>query len=234
MIPWLEPRDPFPPVEQALEEPNGLLAAGDDLSMPRLLEAYRRGIFPWFNEEDPVLWWSPDPRMVLFTDRVHVSRSLRKTIRSGDLRVTCDGAFAAVMRACAEPRPGQDGTWITRGMVYAYEQLAAHGHAHSVEVWEGDSLVGGLYGVSIGRMFFGESMFTRRADASKVALVALARQLGRWGLPLIDCQTSTAHLASLGACELPRADFLGEVARLVRLEAPARPWTFDPDLLAGV
>ena len=234
MIPWLEPRDPFPPVEQALEEPNGLLAAGDDLSMPRLLEAYSRGIFPWFNEEDPVLWWSPDPRMVLFTDRLHVSRSLRKTIRSGHLRVTCDGAFAAVMRACAEPRPGQDGTWITRGMVYAYEQLAAHGHAHSVEVWEGDALVGGLYGVSIGSMFFGESMFTRRADASKVALVALARQLGRWGLPLIDCQTSTAHLASLGACELPRADFLGEVARLVRLEAPARPWTFDPDLLAGV
>lgn len=234
MIPWLEPRDPFPPVEQALEEPNGLLAAGDDLSMPRLLEAYSRGIFPWFNEEDPVLWWSPDPRMVLFTDRLHVSRSLRKTIRSGHLRVTCDGAFAAVMRACAEPRPGQDGTWITRGMVYAYEQLAAHGHAHSVEVWEGDALVGGLYGVSIGSMFFGESMFTRRADASKVALVALARQLGRWGLPLIDCQTSTAHLASLGACELPRADFVGEVARLVRLEVPARPWTFDPDLLAGV
>lgn len=234
MIPWLEPRDPFPPVEQALEEPNGLLAAGDDLSMPRLLEAYSRGIFPWFNEEDPVLWWSPDPRMVLFTDRLHVSRSLRKTIRSGHLRVTCDGAFAAVMRACAEPRPGQDGTWITRGMVYAYEQLAAHGHAHSVEVWEGDSLVGGLYGVGIGRMFFGESMFTRRADASKVALVALARQLGRWGLPLIDCQTSTAHLASLGACELPRADFVGEVARLVRLEVPPRPWTFDPDLLAGV
>ena len=234
MIPWLEPRDPFPPVEQALEEPNGLLAAGDDLSMPRLLEAYSRGIFPWFNEEDPVLWWSPDPRMVLFTDRLHVSRSLRKTIRSGHLRVTCDGAFAAVMRACAEPRPGQDGTWITRGMVYAYEQLAAHGHAHSVEVWEGDALVGGLYGVSIGSMFFGESMFTRRADASKVALVALARQLGRWGLPLIDCQTSTAHLASLGACELPRADFVGEVARLVRLEVPARPWIFDPDLLDGV
>ena len=234
MIPWLEPRDPFPPVEQALEEPNGLLAAGDDLSMPRLLEAYSRGIFPWFNEEDPVLWWSPDPRMVLFTDRLHVSRSLRKTIRSGHLRVTCDGAFAAVMRACAEPRPGQDGTWITRGVIYAYEQLAAHGHAHSVEVWEGDALVGGLYGVSIGSMFFGESMFTRRADASKVALVALARQLGRWGLPLIDCQTSTAHLASLGACELPRADFVGEVARLVRLEVPARPWTFDPDLFAGV
>jgi leucyl/phenylalanyl-tRNA--protein transferase len=234
MIPWLEPRDPFPPVEQALAEPNGLLAAGDDLSMPRLLDAYSRGIFPWFNEEDPVLWWSPDPRMVLFTDRLHVSRSLRKTIRSGHLRVTCDGAFAAVMRACAEPRPGQDGTWITRGMVYAYEQLAAHGHAHSVEVWEGDALVGGLYGVSIGSMFFGESMFTRRADASKVALVALARQLGRWGLPLIDCQTSTAHLASLGACELPRADFGGEVARLVRLEVPARPWTFDPDLFAGV
>jgi len=234
MIPWLELRDPFPPVEQALAEPNGLLAAGDDLSMPRLLDAYRRGIFPWFNEEDPVLWWSPDPRMVLFTDRVHVSRSLRKRLRSGALRVTCDTAFGQVMSGCAAPRAGQDGTWITRGMVYAYEQLAAHGHAHSVEVWEGESLVGGLYGVGIGRMFFGESMFTRRSDASKVALVTLARQLGRWGFPLIDCQTSTAHLASLGACELTRAEFLGEVARLVGLEGPVRPWRFDADLLTGV
>lgn len=234
MIPWLEPRDPFPPVEQALAEPNGLLAAGDDLSMPRLLEAYRRGIFPWFNEEDPVLWWSPDPRMVLLTGGVHVSRSLRKTMRSGSLRVTCDVAFSDVMRGCAAPRAGQDGTWITRAMVYAYEQLAAHGHAHSVEVWESEALVGGLYGVGIGRMFFGESMFARRADASKVALVALSRQLGRWGFPLIDCQTSTAHLASLGAREVARSEFLSEVARLVRLDGPPRPWRFDPDLLDAV
>ena len=232
MIPWLEPRDPFPPVEGALAEPNGLLAAGDDLSMTRLLDAYRRGIFPWFNDEDPVLWWSPDPRMVLFTDRVHVSRSLRKTARSGVLRVTCDVAFGQVMQGCAAPRPGQDGTWITRGMMYAYEQLAAHGHAHSVEVWEGEELAGGLYGVSLGRMFFGESMFSRRADASKVALVALARQLGRWGFPVIDCQTSTAHLASFGACDIPRPEFLGHVARLVRLEGPPSPWAFDADLLA--
>jgi leucyl/phenylalanyl-tRNA--protein transferase len=232
MIPWLEPRDPFPPVEQALAEPNGLLAAGDDLSMPRLLDAYRRGIFPWFNEEDPVLWWSPDPRMVLFTDRLHVSRSLRKTARSGRLRVTCDTAFGQVMRGCAAPRPGQEGTWITRGMLYAYEQLAAHGHAHSVEIWEDETLVGGLYGVGIGRMFFGESMFSRRSDASKLALVALARQLRRWGFPVIDCQTSTAHLESLGACEVVRAEFLREVARLVLLEEPPRPWVFDGDLLA--
>jgi leucyl/phenylalanyl-tRNA--protein transferase len=234
MIPWLEPRDPFPPVEQALAEPNGLLAAGDDLSMSRLLDAYGRGIFPWFNEEDPVLWWSPDPRMVLFTDRVHVSRSLRKTVRSGALRITCDTAFGQVMRGCAAPRPGQDGTWITRGMIHAYEQLAASGHAHSVEVWEGDALVGGLYGVGIGRMFFGESMFSRRADASKVALVTLARQLGRWGCPLIDCQTSTPHLASLGACEVSRPEFLRDVARLVRLDPPPRPWAFDADLPAAL
>jgi leucyl/phenylalanyl-tRNA--protein transferase len=219
MIPWLEPRDPFPPVEQALAEPNGLLAAGDDLSVPRLLDAYRRGIFPWFNEEDPVLWWSPDPRMVLFTDGVHVSRSLRKTMRSGSLRVTCDTAFSDVMQGCAAPRVGQ---------------LAAHGHAHSVEVWEREALVGGLYGVGIGRMFFGESMFARRADASKVALVALSRQLGRWGFPLIDCQTSTAHLASLGAREVTRSEFLSEVARLVRLDGPPRPWRFDADLLDAV
>jgi leucyl/phenylalanyl-tRNA--protein transferase len=186
--------------------------------MPRLLDAYRRGIFPWFNEEDPVLWWSPDPRMVLLTDRVHVSRSLRKRVRSGALRVTCDVAFGEVMRGCAAPRRGQDGTWITRGMVYAYEQLAAHGYAHSVEVWEGESLVGGLYGVGMGRMFFGESMFTRRADASKVALVALVERLRERGFTLLDTQWTTEHLEQFGAREIARADYLRRLNAALRLE----------------
>ncbi len=234
MIPWLEPGEPFPPVDQALAQPNGLLAAGEDLTIPRLLDAYARGIFPWFNDEDPVLWWSPDPRMVLFTDEARVSRSLRKTARSGRFQLTCDQAFAQVMRECAAPRPGQDGTWITPVMLDAYVRLAALGHAHSVEVWEDGILVGGLYGVSLGCMFYGESMFARRSDASKVALVTLARQLQRWGMPVIDCQTATAHLASLGARQVRRGEFLDAVGRLVALAAPVREWKLDPDLPAAV
>jgi leucyl/phenylalanyl-tRNA---protein transferase len=230
MIPWLEPTDPFPPVERALREPNGLLAAGDDLSTARLLDAYRRGIFPWFNDEDPVLWWSPDPRMVLDTAGIHVSRSLGKTARSGRFTVTCDTAFIEVMAGCAAPRPGQDGTWITAVMVEAYRILADAGHAHSVEVWEQGALVGGLYGVCVGRMFFGESMFARRSDASKVALATLAHQLRRWDMPMIDCQTVTAHLASLGARQMPRREFLREVRRLTSEPGHALPWTIDPDL----
>ena len=213
MIPYLDAEDPFPPVDEALREPNGLLAAGGDLSPARLLDAYRQGIFPWFGDEDPLLWWSPDPRMVLFVDELHVSRSLRKTIRSGRFSVTADRAFSAVMSGCAEPRADQEGTWITTEMRAAYARLAALGYAHSVEAWEGDALVGGLYGVAIGRMFFGESMFARVSDASKVAFVALVRQLQRWGFRLIDCQMPTAHLASLGAREIPRREFLAEVDR---------------------
>jgi leucyl/phenylalanyl-tRNA---protein transferase len=231
MIPWLESGDPFPPVEQALRDPNGLLAAGDDLSTDRLLQAYERGIFPWFGEGDPVLWWSPDPRMVLGTGAIHVSRSLRKTIRSGRFRVTADTAFPLVMAACAEPRPDQDGTWITRDVYEAYCQLATLGVAHSIEAWEGDSLVGGLYGVAIGRMFFGESMFARRSDASKVALVHGVRQLRRWGFPLIDCQMSTSHLASLGARTVSRAEFLSVVRRHVKMPPVAAPWRLDADLI---
>jgi leucyl/phenylalanyl-tRNA--protein transferase len=234
MIPWLEPGDPFPPVEQALTEPNGLLAAGEELTIPRLLDAYSRGIFPWFNDEDPVLWWSPDPRMVLYTDEARVSRSLRKTARSRRFRLTCDEVFLQVMRECAAPRPGQEGTWITPAMLDAYVRLAALGHAHSIEVWEGEALVGGLYGVSLGRMFYGESMFARRSDASKVALVVLARQLHRWGMPVIDCQTSTAHLASMGARQVRRAEFVTMVARLVTLAPPADRWKLDADLPAAV
>lgn len=232
MIPWLEAGDPFPPVAEALHQPNGLLAAGGDLSDARLLAAYERGIFPWFNEDEPVLWWSPDPRMVLYVDEVHVSRSLRKVIRGGRFEVTFDRAFRDVMVGCAEPRPGQDGTWITGDMLEAYGRLAAAGHAHSVEVWQDGALVGGLYGVSLGRMFFGESMFSRRADASKVALVHLAWQLRAWGFPLVDCQMSTAHLASLGAREVPRARFLTEIAALVGQAPAAWPWQLDIDAAA--
>jgi leucyl/phenylalanyl-tRNA--protein transferase len=230
MIPFLEPDEPFPPVEFALRDPNGLLAAGADLSPERLLDAYARGIFPWFGDDDPLLWWSPDPRMVLHVGELRVSRSLRRVIRSGKFVVTMDAAFAEVMAGCAQPRAEQDGTWITSEMTEAYVRLAALGFAHSVEAWADGTLAGGLYGVAVGRMFFGESMFTRVTDASKVAFVHLVRQLERWNVPLIDCQMSTQHLASLGAREIPRADFVRDVARLVRQPAVPAPWRFDPDL----
>src|SRR5262245_51195815 len=231
-IPWLDSHDPFPPVDHALIEPNGLLAAGGDLSPERLLDAYARGIFPWFNDDDPVLWWSPDPRMVLPLSEVRISRSLRRTIRSAKFRVSADTEFAAVVAGCAEPRVDQSGTWITKDMASAYERLFDMGYAHSIEAWSGDLLAGGLYGVALGRMFFGESMFARRSDASKVALVFLARQLARWGFELIDCQMSTAHLASLGAREISRPAFVGRVRQLVREPAAPSPWRFDPDLAA--
>ena len=227
MIPWLSPSDPFPPVERALHDPNGLLAAGGDLSPRRLLEAYVRGIFPWFGDDDPVLWWSPDPRMVLFVDEFHVSRSLRKSIRSGRFEVRFDTAFRAVMLACGEPRPDQEGTWITPEMLDAYSRLAELGYGHSVESWVDGELVGGLYGVAIGRMFYGESMFARRTDASKVALAATVRQLARWGFRLIDCQMPTQHLASLGAREIPRALFLRLVAEAGAQPPVPSPWRFD-------
>ncbi len=228
MIPYLDAEDPFPPVDDAMREPNGLLAAGADLSPARLLDAYRRGIFPWFGDEDPLLWWSPDPRMVLFVDELRVSRSLRKTIRSGRFSVTADRAFSRVMSGCAEPRDDQEGTWITTEMRAAYARLAVMGYAHSVEAWAGEELAGGLYGVAIGRVFFGESMFARVTDASKVAFVALVRQLQQWGFRLIDCQMPTAHLASFGAREIPRRSFLAEVERGI-LEPPIpSPWILEP------
>jgi len=234
VIPFLSPHDPFPPVAHALRDPNGLLAAGADLSPERLLDAYAHGIFPWFGDEDPVLWWSPDPRMVLFPNEVHVSHSLRKTLRSGRLQVTLDNCFEQVMRGCAEPRRGQDGTWITDEMTDAYERLFDIGYAHSVETWSDGRLVGGLYGVSLGRMFFGESMFSRVSDASKVALVALVRQLERWGFTCVDCQMSTVHLSSLGAREIPRATFLRHVRALVQQPPVSSPWRFDADLVGTI
>lgn len=243
MIPLLGPSDPFPPIERALTDPNGLLAAGSTLTVPRLVDAYTRGIFPWFNAGDPVLWWSPDPRMVLFVDELRVSHSLAKRLRHGGYEMTADRAFGAVLRACAEPRqlmsPMQttqtpqraqmdSGTWLVPEMLHAYEQLHAAGIAHSIEVWMDGQLAGGLYGVALGRMFFGESMFSRRTDGSKIALVALASQLRRWGFPLVDCQMSTAHLASLGARDIPRKAFARLIAPLVAEDGVPAPWQLDP------
>ncbi len=232
MIALLHEDTPFPPVEHALREPNGLLAIGGDLSPARLLDAYRHGIFPWFNEGDPILWWSPDPRMVLLPSEFNVSRSLRKTLRHGGYEVRTDCAFEQVMRACAAPRQDQAGTWIHEGMVTAYTELHRMGHAHSVETWVGGNLVGGLYGVAIGRMFYGESMFSRQSDTSKIALAHLAKQLVRWNFGMIDCQMNTRHLASLGAREIPRSEFIRRLQELIHYPEIASPWEFDHDLVA--
>ena len=205
--------DPFPPVSQALDEPDGLLAIGGDLSPELLLTAYQRGIFPWFSDDQPILWWSPDPRAVLFPSQLHVSRSLRKTLRRGIFSCTLNRCFARVISACSDARPGQDGTWITPEMTDAYIDLAARGAAHSVEVWKDQVLVGGLYGVAIGRVFFGESMFSRRPEASKVALVELSRLLLSCGYRLIDCQLDSPHLASMGAELMERSEFVTVLQR---------------------
>jgi leucyl/phenylalanyl-tRNA--protein transferase len=233
MIPLLGPTDRFPPVERALSDPNGLLAAGGGLSVSRLLDAYRHGIFPWFSEGDPILWWCPDPRMVLPTDAVHISRSLRRRLRRDDYRLTFDHAFADVIRACASPRRHESGTWLVPAMQRAYERLFDAGAAHSVEIWIDDELAGGLYGVALGRMFFGESMFTRRTDASKMAIALLAAQLSRWRFPWIDCQMRTEHLASLGARDVPRREFVDTVRELVEQPPVPSPWRPDDDLRSG-
>lgn len=202
------PGQDFPPIEQALKEPNGLLAAGGDLSIPRLLRAYTLGIFPWFDEDQPILWWSPDPRAVLFPQDLHISRSLHKTLRSQRFTVTFDQQFESVIRACSAPRTGSQGTWITEDIVAAYCALHRRGFAHSVECWNDEGkLVGGLYGMALGQLFFGESMFSRATDTSKVAFVHLVKQLEDWRYPLIDCQVMNPHLASLGATLIPRSEF---------------------------
>ena len=231
MITLLQHGTPFPPLEQALHQPNGLLAAGGDLMPERLLEAYRHGIFPWFSAGDPILWWSPDPRMVLFPDEFKISHSLRKTLQRGQYEIRTDSAFERVMRACASPREGQNGTWIQEEIVEAYVRLHHMGLAHSVETWMENELVGGLYGVSLGRMFYGESMFSRRTDASKIALAHLATQLKRWNFGMIDCQMNTPHLASMGAREIPRAHFIARLQELIHYPNLASPWHFD-DLFA--
>jgi leucyl/phenylalanyl-tRNA--protein transferase len=232
-IPLLGPHDVFPPVDEALDEPDGLLAAGADLSVPRLIDAYAHGIFPWFNAGDPILWWSPNPRTVLAPREFHISRSLRKRLRQPDITVTADTIFARVLRECAAPRDGEPGTWLIPSMQTAYLALHRLGLAHSIEVWSDDVLAGGLYGVSMGRIFFGESMFSRQRDGSKIALAYLAAQLARWEFPLIDCQLETDHLLSLGARSISREAFVREVNRLVRLSSAPVKWQFDADLGLG-
>ena len=218
------PTAPFPDPALAETEPNGLLAVGGDLSPQRLRSAYRLGIFPWYGAGQPILWWSPDPRLVLFPDRLRISRSLRKTLRRGEFTVSLDRDFGAVIRACAAPRADAGGTWIVPAMARAYERLHVLGLAHSAEAWRGDELAGGLYGVAMGRVFFGESMFSRASDASKVALAYLARCLSAWGYALIDCQVYTPHLASLGAVEMPRAEFQRRLAEAIDQPVAGHAW----------
>lgn len=218
----------FPPPEFAED---GLLAVGGDLSAKRLLAAYRQGIFPWYSEGEPILWWSPDPRMVLRPGWFHCSRSLRKTLRRGCFRFSFDRAFEQVLHHCAAtPRPGQEGTWLTRDMRTAYAGLHRAGHAHSLEVWRDGKLAGGLYGLSLGGAFCGESMFSHESDASKAALFTLCRQCARWGIGLIDCQVPNPHLSRIGARPIPRAAFLCELERCVAMPSRCGIWTIDADL----
>ncbi len=237
-IAWIRPGSPaaFPPPTQALREPDGLLALGGDLSPARLLSAYRHGIFPWFGPEEPILWWSPDPRCLFDLSRCHPGRTLRKHMRRLQWTVTIDQAFERVMRACAAPRPGQHGgTWITGDMIRAYTALHAAGHAHSIEVWNGDVLVGGLYGIAVGRMFCGESMFSRVSGGSKVALVCFGRLLHEWNFPWLDAQVGNPHLYHMGAEDMPRAEYLERLHALAddvpsagafALESPISVQTF--------
>jgi leucyl/phenylalanyl-tRNA--protein transferase len=225
MIPWLERDTPFPPLRSALRHPNGLLAAGGDLSPVRLLQGYRRGIFPWFSEGDPILWWSPDPRMVLFPAELKISRSLGKALRNRRYEVRFDSSFGRVVEGCAAPRQGQPGTWISAAMVAAYGELHRLGYAHSVETWVDGELAGGLYGVAIGRVFFGESMFSRVRDASKIALAALVAHLESAGFGLIDCQMRTRHLETLGAREIPRARFSRLLEELIHYPRSPGSWS---------
>lgn len=230
VITWLTDNDEFPPIQQALTEPNGLLAASDRISSSRLLTAYRRGIFPWYSDQQPVLWWSPDPRMVLFPDEFRMPRSLAKRLRRRDYEIRLDSAFAEVMRECSKPRSEDAGTWITEEMIAAYCELHRLGYAHSVETWIDGKLAGGLYGVSLGRAFYGESMFARVSDASKIAFAHLVRQLSRWQFGLIDCQMNTAHLARFGAREITRAEFSLKLTELVNYPITASAWQFEDGL----
>jgi leucyl/phenylalanyl-tRNA--protein transferase len=233
MIPWLKPGDPpdaFPPVERALEDPDGLLCAGGDLSAARLLAAYRRGIFPWYSQGQPILWWSPDPRAVLFPVEFKVSRSLAKTLRNRGYATTFDHAFGDVMQCCGDAGLRPEGTWISPEMRSAYGGLHASGHAHSVETWLDGRLVGGLYGVALGRVFFGESMFSVERDASKVALHALVQALLARNVEMVDCQVASDHLYSLGARDVPRREF---VARLDRCITDLSPVDFGPSATAS-
>ncbi len=224
MIPWLDGAPDFPSLQQALAQPNGLLAAGGGLDPPWLLAAYRQGIFPWFNPGEPILWWSPDPRLVLLPDELRISRSLRKTLRRRHFDIRVDSAFSAVIEACAAPRAPGLGTWISAEMRDAYQAMHELGYAHSVETWRDDRLVGGLYGMALGRVFFGESMFSIDSDASKVALVHLVRFLRTRGYVMIDCQMKTAHLMSMGAREIARQQFREVLDQHVCTLQPVHQW----------
>lgn len=227
---WLDPRNPgqpFPPVHLAMRDPNGLLAIGGDLSAQRLLKAYAQGIFPWFNPDEPILWWCPDPRAVLLPAELSVSHSLRKSLRRNDYAVTLDRGFVDVLEACSAVRAKSRGTWLGEDMKHAYFDLHLSGYAHSVEVWREGRLIGGLYGIALGRVFFGESMFTRESDASKIALYWLCQQLLAWNFEMIDCQISSAHLLSLGAQELPREQFLARLRPAVSRAGNPGTWDFD-------
>jgi leucyl/phenylalanyl-tRNA--protein transferase len=232
MLYLLDPRNPeapFPNVNQAEKEPNGLLAVGGDLSPDRLLRAYRHGIFPWYSEGQPILWWSPDPRTVLFPDKMRISRSLRKTLRKQQFSVSMDMCFDKVIQACSSPRAHEDGTWITPEMMGAYHQLHELGQAHSVETWQGAELVGGLYGIALGKVFFGESMFSRVTDASKVALSFLVSRLQEWDFRLIDCQIYSEHLISLGAEEISRQQFIEHLNSFCDVSAQQEhSWRCEP------
>lgn len=226
MIAWLDHTLSFPSLSQALREPNGLLAAGGDLHPLRILAAYRQGIFPWFMPDEPILWWSPDPRMVLLPEELHIPRSLAKVLRNRRYEIRFDTAFSAVMAGCAAPRDRQGATWITPAMLDAYQMLHQLGHAHSAECWIDGELAGGLYGVSIGRMFYGESMFAFQPDASKLAFVHLVRWLHSRGYPLIDCQMHTAHLARFGAREIGRDAFLQRLRAACAVSEPPGRWHY--------
>ncbi|MFM8331675.1 MAG: leucyl/phenylalanyl-tRNA--protein transferase [Candidatus Methylumidiphilus sp.] len=227
MLTALNPHDrnqPFPAVSQALSDPNGLLAVGGCLSAQRLLNAYRQGIFPWYSAGEPILWWSPNPRLVLFPERLQVSRSLRKTLKRGVFKFSFDTCFAQVIDACGQPRAYADSTWISPAIKRAFNELHALGHTHSFEAWHGEELVGGLYGMSLGQVFFGESMFHRESNASKAAFAYAVALLRDWGYQLIDCQVHTEHLCSLGAEEIPRADFIGLLDQYCGRAPSAAAW----------
>jgi len=229
---WLDPRNPqqpFPPVHLAMRDPNGLLAIGGDLSPQRLLRAYSQGIFPWYNPDEPILWWCPNPRAVLMPAQFHASRSLGKALRRVDYAVSLDLAFSEVLAACAGDRRASRGTWLGEDMQLAYHRLHRHGQAHSVEVWREGALIGGLYGIALGGVFFGESMFSRADNASKIALYWLCRQLLHWDFQMVDCQVSSAHLLSLGAIEVERSQFLRQLSHAVAAPGHRPPWRFTID-----
>ncbi len=227
---WLDqgcPPDSFPPLESALSEPDGLLAAGADLTPERMLYAYRHGIFPWYDDGQPVLWWSPDPRTVIEPDKLHVSRSLARRLRRCGWTWTVSRRFSDVVEACAEPRKGQAGTWITNDMKAAYQLLHKADFARSIEIWEHDELIGGIYGLCIDRVFFGESMFSRATDASKAAIVALCHEMHATGMPLLDCQVHSSHLATLGAKSMARSEFSALLRQICALERPSPAFSAD-------